>query len=274
MTTTDSYGLRNAHLADEHTHFLKGTSYHDLSTVMVVPSVSLKRTVQPRPGRGWLPQAIHNLTSRHGARCPEIASPGIAEAVVFSWLSLQTPMNTAFQRVSIANAEVGDAYNQGIHLILTNEGLAKCSFVLTVETDNIPPPQGLLQLYKDIDDVSAGGPFDAIQGLYWGKGPGAMPHCYGKPEEMPHTFKPWVPPPDSVVQVNGVAMGFTLFRLDLFRKMKGPWFRTVQDWVPGVGEQTATQDLWFSRQAAKVGAKFAVSSKVRVGHIDQEGVIW
>lgn len=274
----DGYGIHNAQLEDEHTRFIEGTSYRDLSTVMVVPSISLKRTVSPRhaPGvRGKMAQVVHNLTSKHGARCLELATPGIPEAVVFSWLCLSAPPNQIFLRISITNCEVGDAYNQAVQLILDDPNLAKLSFMLTVESDNLPPPMGLIQLMDDIDDVSAGGPFDAVQGLYWGKHEHSTPHCYGKPGEIPQSYRPWVPPPNSLVPVNGVAMGFTLFRISLFKKMQPPWFRTVHEWVPGVGEYSATQDLWFSKQAAKVGAKFAVSSKVRVGHLSvSDGRVW
>ncbi len=270
----EGYGLRNAQLAEEHTRFVKGTSYRDLSTVMVVPSITIKRTVHPHstPGiTGKVAQVLHNLAVHTGARCPEIATPGIPEAVVFSWLSLVTPANQKFTRISIQNCEVADAYNQAVRIILDDEGLASWKWMLTVESDNLPPPTGLLQLLEDAES----GDWDAIGGMYYQKGEGGGGMAYGRPEDIPKSFKPWIPPPDSVVPVNGVAMGFTLFKIDMFKHIPPPWFRTVQEWIPGVGESASTQDLYFCKKAAKHGYKFAVSTKVRVGHLDvNSGIIW
>lgn len=268
------YGQRNAQLEEEHTRFIKGTSYRDMSTVMVVPSITIKRTVQPHTANGWrgkLAQWQHNSTVKHGARCPEIATPGIPEAVVFSWLSLMTPANQKFTRISIQNCEVGDAYNQAVQVILDDTGLSAWKWMLTVESDNLPPPHGLLQLLEDAET----GNWDAIGGMYFQKGEGGAPMAYGKPGEMPKSFKPWIPPPDTVSEVNGIAMGFSLFKIDMFKHIPAPWFHTTQEWVPGVGEASGTQDLYFCKKAAKLGYRFAVSTKVRVGHLNvSDGRIW
>ena len=272
--TDSGIGLRNAHLDEEHTRFVQGTSYRDLSTIMVVPSISLKKTVHPHtvPGlKGHVAQLVHNLTSQHGARCPELASPGIPEAVVFSWLRLQTPANSKFTRISIVNCEVGDAYNQAVKIILEDEGLSTWRWMLTVETDNLPPPEGLLRLLHDAED----GGYDALGGMYWQKGHGGSPMCYGKPDEQPRSYKPWVPPPNSVVPVNGIAMGFSLFKIDMFRTLSPPWFKTQQEWIPGVGELAGTQDLYFCKKANAAGYKLGISTNVRVGHLDtSSGVVY
>lgn len=269
------YGKRNEDLDEERTRFIKGTSYRDLSTIMVVPSISLKRTVYPRHVSGFkgkLAQTLHNLSSKYGSRCPEIAGPGIPEAVVFSWLRLQTPANQIFLRISISNCEVGDAYNQAVQLILDDpDGLGRVKWMLTVETDNLPAPGALLQLLNDAEE----GNYDAIGALYFQKGPGGGPMCFGKPDEIPKTYKPWVPPVNSIVPVNGIAMGFSLFKVEMFRHIPGPWFKTPQDWIPGMGEVAATQDLFFAKKANAAGYKMGVSSRVRVGHLDVgTGEIW
>lgn len=272
--SVDSYGLRNANYNEEHTRFFRGTSYRDLSTIMVVPSVSLKKTVHPRtqPGfKGKIAQGLHNLASHNGAKCPEIATPGIPESVVFSWLCLQTPANSKFTRISITNCEVGDAYNQAVRIILDDDGLSSWRWMLTVETDNLPPPYALLQLLNDAEE----GNWDAIGGMYWQKGEGGAPMAFGKPDEHPKSYKPWVPPPNTVSEVNGIAMGFSLFKIDMFKHIDPPWFMTTQEWVPGVGEMAGTQDLYFCKKAAAKGFRFAVSTNVRIGHVDvNNGVVW
>jgi hypothetical protein len=241
---------------------------------MVVPSVSLSRTVYPRSAKGVngkIGQVLHNLGNKLGARCPELATPGLPEKVAFSWLSLLTPPNQAFQRISIQNCEVGDAYNQAVRIILDNEALARMTWMLTVETDNIPEPDALIQLLADAER----GNYDAIGALYYQKGEGGGPMCYGKTGEMPKSYKPWIPPPNSVVDVNGIAMGFSLFKIDMLKRIPPPWFKTTQEWIPGSGEVSGTQDLFFCKKAGAMGFRFGVSSKVRVGHLDiRTGIVW
>lgn len=241
-------GLHNVHLRDLFDYHIKGNTYRDRSTIMVVPAVNNPGCVEP-DGDPVVP---------------------VPPRVVQSWLCLQTPANQKFTRVMVENCEVADAYNQTVQLILADEGLRDWKYLLTVETDNIPPPDGLLQLLDDIEASK----FDAIGGLYWAKGPGGAPMCYGKVDEIPRTFRPWVPPPDSISECNGLGMGFTLFRIEMFRNIDPPWFRTVQEWVPGIGERQMTQDMWFFSRAAQAGYRFGCSTNVRVGHMDSDGVVW
>lgn len=180
-----------------------------------------------------------------------------------------TAMNQKFMRVPIKNMEVADAYNAGIEMILGHPELSKWKYVLTLETDNAPPPDGLLKLYEHMEK------FDAIGGLYWTKGENGQPMIYGDPNVMPPTFVPQIPLPDTIQRCNGLGMGFTLFKLDMFRKVPKPWFRTLQEYDRNKGAGMATQDLYFFQNAAKYGFKFACDTRVRVGHFDETtGTMW
>lgn len=240
MVTADieaSVGRHNQHLGASRDRLLRGKTYRDCSTVMIVPAIA---DIPPR--------------------------------VVQSWMALMVPMNQHFTRIFIENCEVGDAYNQAIQLILDNDELRKWKYILTVETDNMPPPDGLLKLIEDIEGEPK---YDAVGGLYWTKGEGGQPMCYGQPQVMPRNFLPWLPDADTVSQCNGLGMGFTLFRLEIFRKMPPPWFKTVQQWKSGEGAQAFTQDLKFAEDAAKYGFRFACSTRVLVGHFDKGmQVVW
>jgi hypothetical protein len=99
-------------------------------------------------------------------------------------------------------------------------------------------------------------------------------NCYGKPNEIPRSFRPWIPPPDEISECNGLGMGFTLFKIEMFKHIDPPWFRTIQEWVPGIGEKQMTQDMYFFNQAAKKGFRFGCTTNVRVGHLDGDGVVW
>src|SRR5262245_30226216 len=93
-----------------------GQGYRDLSTVMVVPT------------RGEIPARV-----------------------VQSWFDMVPMMNQPFVRLFVERMEVAAAYNAAVELCLTHPGLKNFKYLLTVEEDNMPPPNGLHLLYENID---------------------------------------------------------------------------------------------------------------------------
>lgn len=231
----DFAGKHNEAMDESVTRLEDGRTYRDLSTIIVVPT------------RGTIP-----------ARCVE------------NWMGLMMPMNQKVVRVFVSGMEVGEAYSRAISMILDHPELSTWKYVLTLEEDNLPPPDGLLRLYESIDDYAA------VGGLYWTKGEEGQPMIYGSPEGILN-FIPQKPVADEVQSCRGLGMGFTLFKLDLFRdpKIPKPWFRTLQEYEPSVGVRSYTQDLYFFEQAAKAGYKVASDNRVKVGHLDvATGLVW
>lgn len=179
------------------------------------------------------------------------------------------PMNQKiFGPLFIEGKEVGAGYQAAVEMILGHPELSKWKYLLTIEEDNCPPPDGLLKLYENIDK------FDCVAGLYWTKGEAGQPMIYGDVRSMPKNFIPQMPRPDTIQECNGLGMGFNLFKLDMFRKMKPPWFRTVQEVTQG-GARAYTQDLWFFENAGREGFRFACDTRVKVGHYDaQSNMMW
>jgi len=221
-------GKHNADLARSRDRLIKGSTYKDLSTVCIVPT------------RGYIPAKV-----------------------VQSWWGLMTPMNQKFLRIFVEKHEVGQAYNEGIETVLNNPELSKWKYIMTLEEDNCPPPDGLLKLYESMDK------FDVVSGLYWTKGENGQPMIYGNPNVMPRDYVPQLPLIDAVQQCNGLGMGFNLFKMEIFKKVPKPWFKTLQDYTPGQGARAMTQDLYFFDNAARYGYKFACDTRVKVGHWDQ-----
>jgi len=222
-------GFHNAKLEEARKRISRTRAYADCSTIMVIPAI---KAIPPK--------------------------------VVLSWMGLMAPMNQRFTRLCMENMEVGEAYNAAVDFILGNPELSTWKYMLTMETDNIVPPDALLKLIEDIES----GPYDAVGALYWTKGEGGMPMCYGDPKVMPRNFIPWVPEPDTVMPTNGLGMGCTLFRLDFFKKMPAPWFKTQQQYRQGVGASAFTQDLWHFEEGGKYGERVAISTRVLAGHYD------
>lgn len=228
-------GVHNRDLEETGKRLAKGKQYRDLSTICVVPT------------RGM-----------------------ISARVVENWMGLIMPMNNAFFRMFVSGMEVGDAYNAAVEFILGNEQLSKFKYLLTLEEDNMPPPDGLLKLYESIDGYAA------VGGLYWTKGEGGQPMIYGNPGEVLN-FRPQLVQVDSLQECNGLGMGFTLFDMDVFRdpKISKPWFKTVQEWDPQTGVSSGTQDLYFFANARRAGYKVACDTRIKVGHFDAgSGILW
>lgn len=196
-----------------------------------------------------------------------VATRGVVPAkVVQSWMTLMTPMNQKFIRMFAIGMEVGAAYSTMIEQILAHPELSKWKYILTLEEDNCPPPDGLLKLYENMDK------YDVIGGLYWTKGVDGKPMCYGRKDVFPVNFVPFMPEPESVTPANGLGMGFNLFKLDIFKNplLPKPFFETVQKYNTSMGIQMYTQDLKFYENCGKLGYKFACDSRVKVGHYDYE----
>lgn len=230
-------GLHNANLAATVERLNKGKTYRDLSTIIICPT------------RGMIP-----------------------DRVVQSWMGLIKPMNQkVIGPIFIRGYEVGEAYNMGVNMVLSNPDLSQWKYILTIEEDNLPPPDGLMKLYESMDE------YDVVGGLYWTKGEGGQPMIYGDPAVQPLNFVPQVPKPETVQPANGLGMGFNLWKIEMFKdeKLPKPWFQTLNSFVPGQGVRSYTQDLYFFENAGKVGYKFACDTRVRVGHLDPvSDVVW
>lgn len=229
--------VKSAGLGFERVEHIAGSTYKDNSTVIIIPT------------RGM----IHSR-------------------VVAAWQSLISPMNQKRALIFASGHEVGVAYNTMLQNVLANPELSTWKYVLTLEDDNLPPPDAHVRLLESIE----WGNYDAVSGLYFTKGEVGMPMAYGDPAEFSRTGTLKFQPRDvrealaagQVMPVNGIAMGCALWRMQLFRQIAPPWFVTVNDVVEGKGVQCFTQDLSFCEKAVRAGKRFAVDMRVKVGHMD------
>lgn len=236
IVVPDYKGEHNQDLKVSAKRLESSRSYQDLSTVIICPT------------RGQIPAKV-----------------------VQSWMGLIKPMNQkVIGPIFMIGMEVGEAYNNAIQMVLDNPDLSTWKYILTVEEDNAPPPDGLIRLYENMDK------FDVIGGLYWTKGEGGQPMIYGEPGVMPKNFIPQPPRLETIQPANGLGMGFNLWKIEMFKdkRLPKPWFKTCNDVVEG-GAKVYTQDLYFFENASKYGYKFACDTRVKVGHLDyQNDKMW
>ena len=238
--------LSSPGLGFERVETIDGNTYKDNSTVVVIPT---RGSINYR-----VVQALQHLVS---------------------------PMNQKRWMTFAAGHEVGRAYDTVIAQVLAHPELSRWKYLLTLEDDNLPPPDAHVRL---LEAIEFGTGFDAVSGIYFTKGDVNMPMAYGDPEEYQRTGVLDFRPRDvrtalqrgQLMEVNGIAMGCALWRLDLFRQIPSPWFVTVSDWIPEKGGvMQMTQDLFFCRQARERGKRFAVDFRVKVGHLDvNSGIVY
>lgn len=194
----------------------------------------------------------------------------IPTRVAMSLWALAFPPNQAVHRVLCQGMEVGDAYSTAIAEIVDNpqHPCYDFEYILTVESDNLPPPDGLGKLLKEMEKHPE---FSCIGGLYFCKGEGGCPHLWGSPEHDPVVnYRPQPPRIGQTMEVYGTSMGFNLWRMSMFKdpKLRRPWFKTLDG---SEGQGIGTQDLYAWGDFRKHGYRGAVSCDVLVGHLDYTG---
>ena len=190
------------------------------------------------------------------------AGDSIPAKVCLSHWSLCFPPNNGVIRMLAQGMEVGDAYSQAIENIIANPDLSEWEYILTLEHDNMPPPDGVFKL---VEQMEAHPEFACIGGLYFTKGEGGVAQIWGDPRDAVPNFRPQLPDPaGGLVECCGTGMGFNLFRLSMFKdaKLRRPWF------VTQINNGVSTQDLYFWADARKYGYRCAIDCSVRVGHYD------
>lgn len=186
----------------------------------------------------------------------------IPAKVALSHWNMYFPPNNGVVRILAQGMEVGDAYSSAIEQVLSNPELSGWEYILTIEHDNCPPPDGVIKL---VERMEAHPEFACIGGLYFTKGEGGVAQIWGDPKDPIPNFRPQLPDPNGgLVECCGTGMGFNLWRLKMFKdaKLRKPWFHTQKE------NGVATQDLYFWADARKHGYRCAIDCSVKVGHYD------
>lgn len=229
-------GLNNQNLEVTVKRIKKSGYYKDLSCILIIP-------------------ALDSIPTR----------------VVASWLAMFSPPNQKIARLFAAGMEVGEAYSQTIEAILDDPELSKFKYVVTLEHDNAPQADSLVRLLSSMENNPE---YAAIGGLYFTKGPGGVAQIWGDVNVHPIDFKPQPPDPNGgLKECCGTGMGFTAFRLSMFKdkKLRRPWFKTVAEKGSGVG----TQDLYAWSDFRRHGYRCAIDCSIPIGHYDPKNdVMW
>ena len=227
LTLYDGGGINNADLAKTHSRLLQGASWKKQRVVWVIPAAAV-----------------------------------IPVKVYLSHLNVCFPPNQNVIRIAAEGFEVGDAYSTAIKGVLDHPELSQWEYILTVEHDNMPPPDGVIKLAKQME---AHPELSCIGGLYFTKGPEGVAQIWGDPKDAQLNFRPLAPDPNGgLVECCGTGMGFNLWRMSMFKdpNLRKPWYEM---------RDGHTQDLWAWSDFRKNGYRCAIDCSVKVGHYDHAG---
>lgn len=191
----------------------------------------------------------------------------IPAKVALSHWNLAFPPNNGCVKILAQGMEVGDAYSSAIESILADPNLSKFQYILTLEHDNAPPPDGVIKLVEQMENHPE---YATIGGLYYTKGPGGVAQIWGDKKDPVMNFRPQIPLENGgLLETWGLGMGFTMFRLDQFKdsRLRRPWFKTQ------VHGGVSTQDLYYFSDCQKYGYRCAVDCSIKVGHYCYDGSI-
>jgi hypothetical protein len=230
FTVQDMGGANNADLNATRARLIKGASWKKQRVIVILPAADV-----------------------------------IPAKVALSHWNLAFPPNNGVLRILAQGMEVGEAYSGAIDQVLNDPNLSQWEYILTLEHDNMPPPDGAIKL---IEQMEAHPELACIGGLYFTKGPGGCAQIWGDPKDPIINFRPQLPDyAGGLVECCGTGMGFNLFRLSMFKdpKLRRPWFKTqTKDGI-------STQDLYFWGDARKYGYRCAIDCSIKVGHYDMKG---
>jgi hypothetical protein len=187
----------------------------------------------------------------------------IPAKVYLSHVGLIFPPNQAVFRYLALGTEVGDAFSTAVEQIIAHPELSTWEYILTMEHDNMPPPDGLIKLIARLEQNPH---LACVGGLYFTKGFGGVPQIWGDIKDPVQNYRPQAPVPGQLVECWGTGMGFNLWRIEMFKdkRFPKPFFKTKCSKEEGVG----TQDLAFWAEARKLGYRCAIDCDVLVGHHD------
>lgn len=182
--------------------------------------------------------------------------------VMFAYHAMACPMNYNFYHLQLRGMEVGEARNVFADHATANE----CKYIFFWDEDVACPPHSIPELvYKMEHHPEAA----IIGGVYCLKREPAEPLLFRGNGNGPY----WNWKAGEFFEVSGIGMGCTLVRVEVFKDLKKPWFKTEFNYermLDGqAGLETWTEDLWFCQRVTDTGKwKIYADTSILCTHYD------
>jgi hypothetical protein len=166
---------------------------------------------------------------------------------------LVTPPAVQIKAVNIYGLPTARAYEKAVDMALSDGA----DYILTVEDDTFPPPDGFVRLYNLISKHEERGEKVIIGGWY----PKRSDTFIGTPIILENGRRTDLKPDGAIHEVYTIPQGFTLFPVQVFKELTPPYFAVTDN---------LSQDSWFSQLAREAGWKLLVDTALRCKHIDRK----
>ena len=206
-----------------------------------------------------------NVSSRTGV---VIGIPTLGRPVTLAWASayksLTPPININMIVAQINGAPVAEARNA-----IAEEALkVNAKYLFYLGDDVVVPPHTLRQMITRMENNPEIG---VIGGVYCSKSDPPAPLVFRGNGEGSY----WEWKIGEFFEVTGLGMDCTLIRMDLFKELPRPWFKTIDTngFEDGINKADAwTEDLYFLKQVAeKTSAKIFCDASIICTHEDSMG---
>lgn len=192
--------------------------------------------------------------------------------VVAGLLGLHRPRVDRFEWHFTVAPSTSAGYNELVFDMLRSPH--RFQYVFSVEDDVIIPGNALLRLIRAMEQG-----YDMVGALCWERKEDGVPMVLGNPDAPESTFHPQLPQENALMPVNGLHLGCSLIKADIFRDKRWgqpttplPWFEEGKRLGhPEDEPETAriTPDIWFCDLIGKMGYRMAVDTSIKVGHFDR-----
>lgn len=179
-------------------------------------------------------------------------------------LAMAFPMNFTHMCPAVDQKPVDEARNIFADIALQTN----CKFVFFWDEDVVCPPHAIPELVYRMENHPEAG---VIGGVYCLKRDPAEPLIFRGNGNGPY----WDWRAGEFLECSGVGMGCTIVRVEVFRDLKRPWFKTefnirgLQD--GDAGTEVWTEDLWFCKRVTDTDKwKVYADTTLLCGHVDME----
>lgn len=146
----------------------------------------------------------------------------------------------------------------------------KAKYLFMLDEDVVAPGHTLRQLIYQAENRPEA---MVIGGIYCHKSPPAMPMVFRGMGAGP--YMDWKA--GELFEVDGIAMGCTLVKTEVFQHLPKPWFKTIDNLDPywdGITKaEVWTEDLYFSDLVRKAGFKIYADGAVLCEHWDYNTMV-
>lgn len=143
---------------------------------------------------------------------------------------------------------VDDSYNHIVETALED----KADFIVTVEDDTFPPKDAIVRLMKLLEEND-----NCAVGAWY---PKKEENRQGVHIELIKGKRGAMPDDGKVHEAYTMAMGCSIYPIEMFMKIPYPWFKTTSN---------LSQDSFFSQLARENGYKLLVDTSIKCKHIDR-----